>query len=113
MADTHRNRDHETEATDDGVIRRLTEQAAAMSAAGTNTITTGKPGENAEEEIVGTFLVRKLPDDPDCLRVSLGEPNVSGASAYVVVRGNIRDAVELLERAAAALSVSRLEWRGP
>ena len=107
VADTHSDADYAA------MQRRMEQKAEAMSAAKLNTITAGKPGEQVlHEEQVGTILVRKLPDDPDCLRISIGEPHLVGPGAYVVIRGRTSSAIELLERALAALKVSSIEAAG-
>jgi len=114
MADTHDDRDLSgvREASED-LLQRMKQKAAAMTAAQTNTFTAGRLGETVlHEEEVGVFLIRKLPEDPDCLRVSIGEPSVVGPGAYVVIRGRTSSAIELIERALAALRVSRIESAG-
>lgn len=121
MADSHSNRDvpgriefgpqgHSRPASASEVIERLTKKAGEMTVEGSNTITAGAPGEKSlTEEQVGVFLVRRLPDDPDCLRISIGEPNALVPGAYVVIRGQLESAIELLERALCALKVSKME----
>jgi hypothetical protein len=98
-------------------LGRLKKKAEEMTAERTNIITAGHSGEKQTQEVVGTFLVRKLPDDPDCIRISIGQPtdwpSPSGALAevasYVVVRGRIDDAIDVLERALCALKLSSVE----
>lgn len=71
---------------------------------GGNRITAGAPGEQVLGEWQhGDVLVRKLPDDPLALRISIGQATGIGEGAYLVFRGGRAECIHLLERALAAL----------
>ncbi len=104
MADTHADNEH---------LENLGQRAVEMTRDGTNKITAGKPGEPVVyQNTVGNFLVRKLPDDPDCVRVSIGLVRDSNSQGYVVVRGRFAEVQEALNRALHALHLSAGTWRG-
>lgn len=67
--------------------------------------TAGLPSEKLLcEEIVKGVLVRRMPDDPACLRVSLGRALIPGGDGpYCVYRGDRRAVILLLEDALAAV----------
>ena len=108
---THENRDFkDTPETAEDVVERLRKRAAEMNKTGGASITAGRPGEQAlAEEEVGQFMIRKLPDDKDCLRISIGEPAVVKLGAYLVYRGHTEDVIGLLERALCAIKASKME----
>lgn len=108
---THEDRDFmDTPETAEDVVKRLEGRAVKMMATGQSSITAGRPGEKAEaEEQVGQFVIRRLPDDTDCLRISIGEPAVVKLGAYLVYRGHTEDVIGLLERALCAIKASKLE----
>jgi hypothetical protein len=88
-------------------LKALEGRAAQAMKDGTSQITAGKPGEEIiSEKQVGTFAVRRLPEDPQCLRISIGEGHRIADSAYLVFRGEPCEVEDLLERALAALRVS-------
>jgi hypothetical protein len=95
MAQSHHDNQHA--AFDLKQFDELVERAKAMSKAGENVITAGKPGEQILLEIEDAdLLIRQLPDDRFGLRVSIGEANASlGGGAYIVFRGD-RKRVRLL-----------------
>ena len=98
MADSHNDKDA-------AIINSLTKRMHQMTAAGTNQITVGSPSESAiwEFEREG-WLLRKMPDDPDCLRISIGEPFTSDKRGrYVVIRGSLDHAQRVLEEALAVV----------
>lgn len=106
MADSHSNRDAWPQQDEiQEQISRLVRRAEEMTERGENTITAG--GMRGLQELplseydVGGMLVRKMPDDPDCLRVSLGDP-APAPGAYLVYRGDIGAAIDLLSRALKA-----------
>ena len=103
MAESHRDDD----APESAVLLALREEAQKLSAAGKNKITAGAPDEKPlMEESVGAIWIRKLPDDPLALRISIGEGHLMQDSAYLVFRGNDGDVLALLERSVAALRAS-------
>jgi len=67
-------------------------------------ITAGKPGELKIEvgEYYGVYIIRR-PEDPDCLRVSIGEVRDNKHSRYLVFRGPIKEIADLIQRAGRAL----------
>lgn len=88
-------------------LKELADKAKTMIADGRSTITAGAPDEEViAEKLVGTIMVRRLPDDPHCLRISVGEGHRIADSAYLVFRGDPSDIESLLVRALAALRVS-------
>lgn len=88
-------------------IQRLTKQAEQNMAKGTGTIAGGAPHEKLLEEWRGSngVVCRRLPDDPNgVLRISIGGgDDIPVLGDYAVVRGDVRNCIELLERALAAL----------
>jgi hypothetical protein len=81
-------------------LRKLEERAKSMVADGTSQLTAGKPGEEPiREEQVGSVFIRQLPDDPQALRISIGEAPAIEGSGYFVFRGSAPQVLELLERA--------------
>jgi hypothetical protein len=101
MADSHSNKDM---PFDSEILRQLEGRVEKMTAEGSNTITAGMSGETPIwEYAVNGFLVRKLPDDPLCIRISIGRPNGNVPGNYVVVRGDYHEACEVIERALGAL----------
>lgn len=83
--------------------RALEERARGMVERGESQITAGAPGERVlgETSRYGVF-VRRLPNDDDCLRISIGEALIDDAR-YLVFRGDPAACAALLERAARAL----------
>lgn len=66
-------------------------------------ITAGGPGEQElSRAVVGPFIVKRLPEDPLALRISIGQPHAA-EGAYLVYRGEPAANLALLERALAAL----------
>lgn len=90
----------------------LVQRANKMTDAGENQLTAGKPGEAAlAEGRHGRFTVTRMPDDPPCLRISIGHaPNIDD-SGYVVFRGDPRLCRELLRDALEALQRAVLTYR--
>lgn len=86
-------------------IAQLSARAEQMTEEGTNRITAGAPGEQPLGEIeLGGIHVRRMPDDPLALRISVGEitrPRAIGA--YLTFRGGREQCIALLERALHAL----------
>lgn len=109
MADTHDNKDvafpkELLNELQKGTMENLEQRMKRMTAEQRNTITAGTPGEKALIETgINGFLIRKLPDDPDCLRISIGEPNHSTPGKYVVIRGDIERAERVIQEALDAL----------
>jgi hypothetical protein len=85
MAQSHNDNTHR----DARIIAALTEESARMLKEGSNRITAGEMGERIlfEKETEHT-LIRRLPDDPNCLRISIGEANLSTKDSYLVFRGD-------------------------
>ncbi len=94
---------------DDGLVERLRQRSIEMTAQQANQITAGRPGEIAQEEHAGRFLICRLPDDPDCLRISIGQAKtVADLGAYLVLRGDPKEIHHLLAVALEALTESRM-----
>ncbi len=111
--DTHRDYDapeflkplHKDDSPEK-VFAALEAKATDMLAKGESQITAGRP----DEKEVGSLetphgFVRQLPDDPLCLRISVGEATRIPGSRYIVLRGQPEACLELLERAVMALRV--------
>lgn len=82
----------------------LKQKAEEMTARKENLITAGKPGEKELfAQQVGLIFVRRLPDDPLALRISIGEARDVEESAYLVFRGDPEWVMELLDRAVSAM----------
>lgn len=103
----HRRPDREPEF--ENHLSRLEERAARMTAAGESRVTAGAPGEPvlAAWRHAG-IVVRQMPDDPDALRVSVGQvlgggPESEDDDAYCVFRGRYEEVRTLLRRALVAL----------
>ncbi len=78
--------------------------ADRMSREGTNQITAGAPGEKSiSEKKHHGMTVTRMPDDPLCLRVSLGRADSINESAYLVYRGDPKEIAALLRVALAAI----------
>jgi hypothetical protein len=98
------------------VLDMLGDKARDMTARGENIITAGAPGERPlASEYVGRFNVRRMPDDPACVRVSLG--TLRGVpdgeeDSYCVIRGRPLEAIALLEGALRALRSAQM-YRDP
>jgi len=75
-----------------------------------NEITAGAPGEREIQhgEKYGIHIVQR-PDDPDCLRVSLGEVRDQFRGRYLVFRGNPDEVADLLARASRAIADCNME----
>lgn len=100
----HRNRGAQ-------VLKELETLAAQRLADGTSKITAGAADEAPiREEQVGMFTIRQMPDDPLCLRVSIGESNDVAESGYLVFRGPADQIEPLLVRALSALRASHFPW---
>lgn len=88
-------------------IERLSKQAEENKKNGTGVIAGGAPHEKLIEEWQGSNGVqcRRLPDDPNgVLRISIGGgDDIPILGDYAVVRGDVNDCIQLLERALAAL----------
>src|SRR5438128_7229717 len=97
---------HRDDDADQAAYERLAELARKMTAEGTNRITAGAPGEHIlEEKSRAGVCVRRLPDDPNALRISIGEVIIGGGhgeSAYLVYRGNEAAVTRLLVRGLTA-----------
>lgn len=88
---------------------QMRKAAERLTERGENLITAGAPHERPlSESTHGGFLIRHLPDDPLCLRISIGEApeHRMGDSAYLVYRGNRHVIRELLRRALYALDAA-------
>lgn len=83
--------------------RTLEERARDMVVRGESQITVGAPGEwpLRDTSRYGVF-VRRMPDDVDCLRITIGEAFIDDAR-YLVFRGDPSACAALLERAARGL----------
>jgi hypothetical protein len=81
------------------IIQMMSEQATKMLKEGSSRITAGNLGEQVlfEKETDHT-LIRRLPDDPGCLRISIGEANISTKHSYLVFRGDPHKCKLLLTR---------------
>lgn len=111
---THPNPDHERRTLSDlreqlyrpsPQMDRRERRARAMEASGDrNAITAGEPGEPVlmQAERFGVEIARR-PEDPDCLRISVGEVRDGSGTRYLVFRGAPERCADLLERAARAL----------
>ncbi len=65
----------------------------------------GEPDETPLREMeISGWLFRHLPEDPDCIRISIGEPTVAKTGKYLVVRGDLRVAARILEEASIVLA---------
>jgi len=92
-------------------LSELRKRAEELSTRGENLITAGTPNERVQwERERGGFVLRQLPDDPLCDRISIGEvrDRVSALvsdqpQAYLVFRGDRATITVLLERALNAL----------
>ncbi|MHC4372399.1 MAG: hypothetical protein ACYSW8_32760 [Planctomycetota bacterium] len=85
-------------------LANLQRRATDMMTKGEAEITVGKPG----ERVLAGFIkygvnVRRMADDPDCLRISVGGIPGLPQSRYLVFRGDPAECLALLERAARAL----------
>lgn len=85
-------------------LAALRQRAEALNASGENLITAGKPGEISIGELATphAYVIRR-PDDPDALRISIGEGTGIANSRYLVFRGDPRDCLDLLTKAISAL----------
>lgn len=85
-------------------IRNLERRAREMVERGQSRITAGGPGEELllSVAVYGVHVTR-LPDDPDCLRISLGEVLDEDAVRYLSFRGDPGKCLDLLERATNAM----------
>lgn len=89
-------------------LEKLKAVADEMVAKRESLITAGAPG---EKEIFSKnvrscgvdILLRQLPDDPLCLRISIGEGHRIPGSAYCVFRGDLIKAIALLKQARVAM----------
>lgn len=84
----------------------LSQRAKRMTEAGINRVTAGSPEEKPLfEKQAGSVFIRRFPQDPIALRISIGEGFIEsrGPTAYCVFRGGQGDCIELLERALAAM----------
>jgi hypothetical protein len=88
-------------------LSALQQEARRLTEEGRNRITAGTPGEPVLFEVVQQGVrIRRLPDDPLALRISIGAPPVApdtGKSAYLVFRGDPKLTVALLRRVLASL----------
>lgn len=98
---------HDDWDSNDGfaLMRKL---AKEMTSRGENLITAGLAGEHSTEMMRGGLLIRRLPDDPFALRLSIGEAHDKrmGESAYLVFRGDPQACFQLLKRSMAALQAA-------
>lgn len=76
---------------------KLKERAAKMIANKESEI--ANSGEPIEERKVGRFLIRHLPDDEVCNRISIGSGRQLGLAGYISFRGDPREVEQLLKRA--------------
>ena len=94
MAQSHHDQMHQP-----GVMDQLFKKAKEMSQNKENVITAGKPGEEVlyiyEEE---GLMICQLPDDPLCLRISIGQANLKTKDSYLVFRGDPKQIKLLLTR---------------
>lgn len=86
----------------------IEEKADRLTRQRLNLITGGQRGEKPlYEDFIGSTLVRRLPDDPHCNRISIGGGGVlSNHGQYVVYRGRPSEIIELLKRALKAVKVA-------
>jgi hypothetical protein len=85
MAQSHNDGMHR----DASIFEVLSKQAKEMLKDGSSQITAGKMGEQILfEQETEHCLIRQLPDDPNCLRISIGEANMSTHDSYLVFRGD-------------------------
>lgn len=89
-----------SEATARAHLDNLERRANQPGAAEASRITAGNPDECplAMDERFGLRVVR-MPDDPDCTRVSLGQVSSTTNSNYCVFRGDLKEVEKLLDRA--------------
>ena len=78
-------------------LRKLKEKAAGMIANKESEI--ANAGEPIEERRVGQFLVRHLPVDEVCNRISIGTGRKLGNEGYISFRGDPRQIEDALKRA--------------
>lgn len=100
-ADFDHNQTEELRNQDEEFRKRM----EAMTALKQNIITAGDlHGEKVlHEETIDGILIKRLPDDPLALRISIGAPNLADDErGYLVFRGNPRLIEQLLERTLAA-----------
>jgi len=101
---THPDSDAETSSVLRQMFSNLEARAKDNLARGDTVVTAGKPGEQAlAEERIGDVSVKRLPDDPDCLRVSIGGPDIPNQFTYLVFRGHPKSAEEQIRRAYEAI----------
>ena len=85
-------------------LARLQQRATKMLERGESSLTVGRPGESTlKEAIKYGVTLRRLPPDPDCLRISVGEVIGIPEGRYLVFRGDPKACLAILERAARAL----------
>jgi hypothetical protein len=104
---THRDEDMLPSSIVAKAIRaqeNLKRRAEGYAERGDTSITAGVPGEAvlAEEHIGGVHVLQR-PDDPDCLRASVGGLDVPGQFTYLVFRGDPVAVEEQLRRAFSAI----------
>lgn len=101
---THDNNNHKPR---EQFLRALREKADRMGAKGTSSITSGELNEEPVCEWQGSNKLhcRKMPDDEHgVLRISIGGgEHLPVTLNYCVVRGDIGQCIELLEKALKAL----------
>ena len=103
--ETHDDKDHGPDLEGLADLLNIEGRAKRMTMEGRNLITAGQPEETAIHEYVfQDAVVRKLPDDPACTRVSIGMLQVLTPGAiYCVFRGGRQEAIRAVEKALAAL----------
>lgn len=85
-------------------LKNLKRRAEAMVGKGESEITAGRPGEVmlSVQQNYGMTIVQ-WPEDPDCLRISIGEVQDGSPTRYLTYRGDPKKCLDLLERAVNAL----------
>lgn len=96
MARSHNNDTH--------LFNKMTEKVKELSESQQNTITAGVYGEQVLFEYADNdMLLRRLPDDPLAVRISIGEANLSVGGTYCVFRGDPERAKKILTRSLNAI----------
>lgn len=103
---THPDSDTPVRGTLKQALDNLERRAEGYAERGDASITAGVPGEPilAEERIGDVHIVQR-PDDPDCLRASVGGLNFPDQATYLVFRGDSMAIEEQLRCAFNAISV--------
>jgi hypothetical protein len=99
--------DRDSRGTDEkykDVLEKFRERAEKLTEERANIITAGRDGEkHLFEATRDGVLIRQLPDDPLCIRVSIGKPYDIRVGAYCVYRGTESSVKDLLRECLKAL----------